>query len=596
MTSFEPDDGIDALLRDSMRGAADTVMPSGDGLSRIQQRVAGRRARLRWMRPAMALGSAALVGLVAVGTYAAVHGGGTATVKTPIATQPASVTPTTQPTPTQSTPAAPVVAFPKHAIFPFVSASDERAWEQGVADASGDWHGDAQAVATSWVSNILQVPSLHVTRTVSTPTKVDVVMGRDQTDGSSTRAIVVTTVHLVKYGKAWVVTGATDDSRQLRIGSPAAGSKVSSPVVASGPGGGVDRAASVQVRDATTPASYGEGHTGTFGVQGWSADVSFSSPTSPVGVLLVVEASSADGLPSRVAAEQVRFGASSVSAGPQYFYGIKGGRVTKFDASSGAALTYLTLQQPGGPESDPQLVGNDVYFIRSIGPCGGALHKVPASASNGTPRDQQIASPDSGYAITGYAISNTSRYTYYEQTCDSTRSPQARLVFIDTSNGTSTSRKAIDFSSQPPMLIADPSYEPTTTSTAYIDAIVQSGNGRYLARYDEFGSGTPTASRNACPGYDLNNGRPWALETDANGTIWFATQTGSSMQVVKCAAGGQTAIVAFTVPGNRQPKDVDVSPDGSVLLTDTDGHIWRWDGSGDAHQLSPHQPVTDVTW
>ena len=48
MSSYEPDDGFDALLRDSMHGEAETVMPAGDGLSRIQQRVASRRARLRW--------------------------------------------------------------------------------------------------------------------------------------------------------------------------------------------------------------------------------------------------------------------------------------------------------------------------------------------------------------------------------------------------------------------------------------------------------------------------------------------------------------------------------------------------------------------
>src|SRR3954469_5553022 len=74
MTSYEPDDGFDALLRDSMQSEADTVMPAGDGLSRIQQRVSARRARLRWLRPTVALGSAAVLAIVGVGAYAAVHG------------------------------------------------------------------------------------------------------------------------------------------------------------------------------------------------------------------------------------------------------------------------------------------------------------------------------------------------------------------------------------------------------------------------------------------------------------------------------------------------------------------------------------------
>src|SRR3954464_12985492 len=109
---------MDALLRESMRGTADTVVPSGDGLSRIQQRVSARRARQRWMRPTMALGSAAAVALVAVGAYAAVHGSGRDSVKVPTATQSPDETPTSEPTPSQTTQPVSTVAFPKHAIFP----------------------------------------------------------------------------------------------------------------------------------------------------------------------------------------------------------------------------------------------------------------------------------------------------------------------------------------------------------------------------------------------------------------------------------------------------------------------------------------------
>jgi hypothetical protein len=598
MSTYEPDDGFDALLRDSMRNEAETVMPAGDGLARIQQRVSARRARLRWMRPTLALTSVAVLAIAGIGAYAVVHGdGGTDRVLPVPATQPPTETPTTEPTPSQTTPPPASVAFPKRAIFPFTSAKDERAWEQQAAAGHSPWQGDPRSVATYWVTNFLQLSSVNkfVRQTNFTPSKVDVTLGRMQSDAGSQRQIAVTTVHLVKYAKAWIVTGATDDSRLLRITSPAAGAKVTSPVVASGPGFGADEAAAVQVRAATAPASYGEGHTGSFGVRGWSAHVSFSTPTSSVGVLVVVETSQADSLPSRVTAEQVRFGTSSVSAGPQYFYGIKDARVTKFAARNGAVVDYLTDPQPGGGASDPQLVGSDVYFLRATGPCSQALHKVSTATSDNTPREQPVASPDDGYAITGYAVSTPQRYTYYEQACDGNRSPQAKLVFIDSMNDTSTSKRSIAFQGQPPMVVADPAYEPTS-GRAYVDAIVRTGTGSYLARFDEFSTTSPTPSRNACPGYDTNNGRPWALETDASGVIWFATQTGSSMQVWKCAAGSSTAAVAFTVPGNRQPADVDVSSTGSVLLTDTNGDIWRWDGSGDAQQLSPNQPVTDVTW
>ena len=600
MSTFEPNDGFDELLRSSMHDEADTVMPAGDGLSRIQQRVSSRRARQRWLRPTMALGSAAAVALVTIGAYAAVHDSGKARVEVPQTTPSATNTPTTEPTPSRTTPPSATVAFPKRAIFPFTSASDERAFEQEAASGTNPWK-DPAAVATSWVTNFLQLPSVSqfVQKTTFAPGRVDVTLGRMQSDAGSQRQISVTTVHLVKYGKVWLVTGASDDSGLLRISSPKAGATVTSPVSASGPGGGVHRAARVEVRDAVTPTKYGQGNDGSFGsTQGWSTSVSFQSPSNPVGVLLVVESSDADGLPLRVTAEQVRFATSTVVAGPQYFYGIKNGRVTKFHASDGSSVDYLT----GGGTSDPQLSwsGEDVYYLQAKGSCTNTISAVGTGADR-TPR--AIASPDAGYVITGYAVgpqpsgasgAAQSAVAYYEHACNG-GSPAAKLVMIDAAG----QHHVIDFQSEPPAVIGDPSWEPGSPAAwnvRYLDAIVQTGNESSLARYDTTQSASPTPSRSACPGYDVNNGRPWAMETDASGTVWFATQTGSSMQVVKCVAGSQTSFVAFTIPGNRQPKDVDVASDGSVLLTDFDGHVWRWDGSGDAHQLSPSQPVNAVTW
>src|SRR3954470_12818420 len=507
--------------------------------------------------------------------------------------------PTPEPTPSQTS-TVPVVhaAFPKRAIFPFTSAKDERAWEQESAQGHSPWQGDAKAVATFWVTNFLQLSSVNqVVRQGSSPTKVDVTLGRMQADASAQRQIPVTTVHLVKYGKAWIVTGATDDSRLLRITSPTAGATVTSPLVASGPGGGIHRAADVQVRDATTPTKYGEGHTGSFGTtQGWSATVPFATPSKPVGVLLVVESSEADGLPLRITAQQVRFGTSSVTAGPQYFYGIRSGRVTKFSATAGASLDYLTDPKPGGGASDPQLVGNDVYFLRGNGSCANSLSKVSSQTSDNTQPEHSVATPDDGYVITGYAIfhgendTSGTRYSFFEQACDGATSPQAKLVSIE-----GGARHVVKFESMPPMIVADPSYEPPA-ALQFLDAIVRTGTSARFVRYDTANTTSPTGARNACRGWDFNNGRPWALETDATGTMWFATQSGSSMQVVKCSAGGDTAVVAFTVPGNNQPADVDISSSGSVLLTDTDGEIWRWNGSGNAVKLSPSQPITDATW
>src|SRR4051812_22839310 len=204
MSSYEPDDGFDALLRDSMHSEADAVMPAGDGLSRIQQRVTARRARLRWLRPTVALGSAVVLAVVGVGAYAAVHGdGGTATVDVPPVSPGPSETATTEPTPSATSPAPVLAAFPKRAIFPFATAKDERAWEQQAADGHSPWQADPKSVATFWVTNFLQLSSVNrfMRQTNFSSTRVDVTLGRMQTDGSSQRPISVTTVHLVKYAK-----------------------------------------------------------------------------------------------------------------------------------------------------------------------------------------------------------------------------------------------------------------------------------------------------------------------------------------------------------------------------------------------------------
>jgi len=599
MSTFD-DDRLDALLRAAMQGEAETVTPAGDGLSKIQQRVTTRRARWRFLRPALVLGTATAMAAVGVGAYAIVHnpGGNAKVVVPPATTAPGTPTESSSPSPSQSVEPVVNTAFPKLAIFPFVNPTEAKNWEKNAANGSEPWAADPKAVAQIWVQNILQLPSvdtvLNTKSTPGTPNRADVTLGRTlQAEGQ--KPFAVTVVHLVQYGHAWIVVGASDGGGLLKISSPTAGSSVSSPVSVSGPGFGNDEAAQVQVRDAESPTTFGHNSTGSFGVQGWSASVRFHA-TGSVGAIAVVEASKADEGPARLAVEQVRFGATSVSAAPPYFYGIKNGRVTKFHSSDGAAVSYLTS---GGGASDPQLSssGEVVYYLTASGTCANALKAV--NIGGGQPHPViTVATPDSGYRISGYSVgaipaaaSGAQRpwLGYFEQSCNG-GSPAARLVTLSNFGH----RHVVNFSSMPPAIVGDPSFEPAG-NVQHLDAIVRTGNQAYLARYNA-ASGNTTTPASACPGADTSNGLPQALETDFNGTMWFAVQTGSSMQVWKCAAGSQTAVVAFTIAGNRTPADVDVSGSGAVLVTDIDGHVWRWNGSGNAVQLSPSVPLTQVTW
>lgn len=599
------DDRIEELLRSSLHEEAGMVTPAGDGLSRIQRRVTANRARQRWLRPALALGSAALIAAVGIGAYALTNDSNSGNDKVAVPGDTSTPTPTDSSTPPPSESPAPVAntRFPQQAIFPFTTAAQERAWEVEFAAGHSPWEADATAVATSWVQNYLDQPAIDqvVSKTFSADGKsAQITLGRTMTTEQK-RTVPVTTVRLVKYGKAWVVIGADDPAaapNQLVFSSPDPGAVATSPLTVTGPGFGVDEAAQIEVRDAATPTLLGH-DTVSFGAgtPQWSTDISFSAPASgTVGVLVGRENSAADGGPQRLVAQQVRFGASAGGNPPQYFYAVKNNRIAKFASRNGAAVSYLTQEQPGGGPSDPQLnaSGELVYFLQGAGTCANTLVSV---ATGGAHDVQSVATPDNGYVITGYSVLNpaaaaqgsaSDAVAFYETACDSSQSPQAKLVMRTWSGD----RHVVKFPSQPPALVGDPAWESDGT---HVDAYVRTGNQGYLARYDATSGGDSTPSANACPSYDVNSGEPQALEVDATGTLWFAVRTGTSMQVIRCAADNSK--VAFTVSGNDQPADVDVSSDGSaVLLTDTAGKVWRWDGSGQPTELSPAVPLDHVTW
>lgn len=580
-------DDFDELLRSALRDEADTVTPAGDGLARIQQRLQQRDTRLRWMRPALALGSAAALAVIGVGAAIFVNNSGDDSVKVG-----------QHPSPLNSTSAAstePITVeptFPPQAIFPFTDATSEQGWEQDYANGGTTWEADPTQVATHWVQDFLDEQS--VDRVVGTaddgPDKL-VTLGR-LLQAESHQLIKVTTVRLTPFGHAWIVTGASDPNGFLSITSPDPGSTVITPVTVTGPAFGVEEAVKFDIRDATSTTSYGS-NTVTFGNghPDWNVSVNFNRPSSPVGVLVGTDTSLADGGPNRIVAEQVQFSPAAPNQPPPYFYAVKNNRITEFASRTGSPIKYLTAEQPGGGLTDPQVYGGDVYYLQGAGTCANGLMKVSTSA-DGSANGESVAAPDNGYIITSYAVASGGVVvTTFETACDPARSPQARLVTRGDGGG-----NTIDFASLPPAIIGDPSWEPIhgASGSAGLIAFVRTGNQGYLARYLSSET-SPTPSNRACPGLGPEDGQPQAIEDDSNGALWVALQTGSSMDVVRCF--GNKAKTAFTVPGNDQPADIDVTSDGSaVLLTDQNGKVWRWDGSGNPQQLSTTIPLTQVSW
>jgi hypothetical protein len=446
---------------------------------------------------------------------------------------------------------------------------------------------DPAATAKRFVSDFVTQPEattvLAKTRSGST---ASVTLGRTMRDGTSTRPVKVTTVRLVKFGKAWLVLGADDPTGYLRLSSPAAGSRISSPVTVTGPSFGVEESIQVDVRAIGAPLLTAKRGQVTFGngAAPWSTTVDYAAPGDPRGAVVVTEASLADGGPARIVVTGVTFD-SATDGYPAYFYAVKSDRVAKFSARTGAAISYLTQQQPGGGPSDPQLVGNQVYYLSGSGTCANALVSVTTDGGLSTP----VATPEPGYVITSYAVSSdATKVALFETACAAGASPQGLLVSNTIGSPT---KHTVSFPAFPPMIEGDPSWEP---DGRHVDAVMRTGNMGSAVRFDATAATSPGNADAVCNDQPRLIGLPVTLEVDASGAVWVLAEAAGGAQVVRCL--GSVPQVMFTV-ATQAPSDIDVAGSGSaVLVTDGAGHVWRWTQGGQVVRLSPSVPITQLSW
>jgi len=591
MSADDRDVRLEELLRTSLYDEAETIVPAGDGLSRIQSRVTTRRARASWWHPMAALGGVAVVAVAGFAAYALTR---TPTHPSSITSTNTGDTPSPTPDASASTPPAPVVTaptFPSSAFYPFTSEAAEQQWVAQDGPSKQPWIGDPELLAKTFVASFVQqagvtdVYAKHVSGRIATIT-----LGRTLHDGNRSVPVKVTTVTMAHFDKAWLVVGASDPDGQLRLTNPKSGQTVTSPAFVAGPGYGVDEAVRVDVRTVSGVARTGEAPTVGFGngVPQWSTTVPFAA-SDPRGAIVVVEPSAADGGPGRITAVGVKFATVQAASYPRYFYGVKNGRVAKFSSKDGAAISYLTAPAPGGGASDPQLVGDHVFYLEGAGTCVNALRSVPVGGGSPT----TVATPDPGYTITGYGVlaRDTRVNSYFEASCDSAVTPQGRLVFDTIVDDTSSQRTSIDFPAFPPTVVGDPTW---AADGQHVIAVVRTGTEAQVRQYDAYHSAKFEDTTAPCSS-DASTGLPTATEVDGTGAVWFATQTGSGMQVFRCA-GGQSSL-AFPVTGTDTPADIAVADNGqAVLLTDTSGAVWRWTAGGVVTQLHPSVPQPQVTW
>jgi hypothetical protein len=588
----DQDRAFEERLRGALHGEADMIQPAGDGLARIQQRVGSRSTRQVWLRPLAAVGALAVVAGAGIGAYALTR---PASQPDSVLTGPTNepVTPLASVTPTARNTSKPVTtSFPRTAIYPFTSAAAEQSWEASNGPAKQSWMLSPTSQAQLFIADFVQEPAVAlVVSSNETGKTATVTLGRTFTDAGSDHVVSVTTVHLVRFGKAWLVTDAVDPARQLSITSPAAGTTVTSPLTVSGPQYGVDEAIQVDVRSMSGRDTIGSSAQASFG-QGtppWSTSLSFAVPQDPRGAVVATEASAADGGPAKIVATPVSFSAATLVDYPKYFYGVKNGRVAQMSSRNGASMHYLTAPAPGGGASDPQRVADTVYYLAGAGTCSNALMAVPTAGGAST----HIADPQSGYVITSYAVSSDAhRLALFETSCDS-GGAQPQGLLVSSVQGT-TQTHSITFPSFPPTIVGDPAWE---ADGSHVDAIYRTGNAANSVRYDAFGASSSGDNTNACTARSDTSGLPTTVQVDGTGATWIGVQTGDVMDVLRCV--GDSVTTMFAVPENSTPADLSVTSNGdTALVTDATGHVWRWNrGASAPTELTAAVPQTaGISW
>jgi hypothetical protein len=420
MSGYDP---FEDRLRQVLLAEAQTITPAGDGLTQIRAKVA-RRDRLRWLRPGLAVATAAVLAGAAV---FAVSLGDSASRTLKRDQRPASQLPgpASNPPTGQSSPSpsgGPVSVGPtSYPIWPYTSLAQAQA-----AQRSGNiqsWHREPAQTALRFMG-YLQAPEVDKViaterETTSLGAGRKVSLGRKMADGSIR---TVTVVHLVRLGSGstapYAVTVA--GGYQLAITQPEIAAPVRSPLLVRGTVLGVDQSVRVEVRipSVATPISAPAAAMGGTG-KPWQTSVSFVAPASGTGTLVARTDSAAGDGAAQIAARPVLFtaGTTTSPAYPADFVGVSAdGRVTVFNSASGQVLRYLTTVQPGGGVSDLTLSpdGTRAYFTRATGTCSAHIASV---ALTGGPETVAIPAPAGSLVSNPVLIGEGGTVAYLRTVC-----------------------------------------------------------------------------------------------------------------------------------------------------------------------------------
>jgi hypothetical protein len=563
---MNPDDEYTDRLREAFRAEAEEIVPAGDGLARIRERTARRGAIMRWVRPVAVVGGAAVIAAgIAIG-FALTGNDDTRLRQNPA--PPAASSSETPSTATPTPPTLPVAGAPTLAVgLPL--------WPYADGSAAAAAKGTAQDVDPATVA--LRFTTVHLGftdnnlvlgTTKSSDGKQAWVSIGYHTEGSRTATAAV--IHVVQWSDGpWEVVGTRDTT--LSLTQPSYGATGSSPMTAGGKITGVDESIRVAVQQSSSNQPLGVACCAPAGgsASPWSESVSFKSSTAQV---LTVVASTGGHLVQheRWALTAVRnTSASNSSAAPATFVAVSQGRIGVFNTSNGALVRWLTS---GSGASDPQHVGNNLYFLQHVSSCANTIQRVPLAGGS---TSRVLASP-SGATVSGYGVDSAGRIAALLARC----SDNAQQLYVTDSQAHRTHSTA--YAAQPPGAEANPVWveeDPRSAvgSTLQLAVVVRTGTQAHVSLLDPFTATSVNRGTTQCG--DPNAGLPGSVAASFR-QLYTSVFNGGHLLVLKCNGSNASQWFATSLSSPADGLAADASGDVIVGASGagTGGDIAIWSG------------------
>ena len=358
-------------LRELLRAEAATLVPAGDGLARIRDRVARRRRARFWLLPSTALATAG----AAAAFFLFAHDDPSHKQTLQPASPSATAEPTTEPTAAPTAVPADDGGMPldQAAIWPFTSQAQASAW---VGDhGTLPWAENGLDVGRHFVTDFLKLTGVDVSQPCVSCGVLSL-----KVDGKE-----IGTVAMVRVGAGFatghgtqVYTVVNVSGTDLTITTPKSGAALTSPTQVSGRITGADENVQLRLISSTSTQLATAGAPAGSAVP-WQATLSWTNNDWTGGGLVGITYDGR-GILNRVTAIPVTRGTAAPASS---FAALVDGHVSLYDAATGARVKQLTYPPAGKTDSDARWSSGTLLWIRSATTgCSSELNRLEAGTAS----------------------------------------------------------------------------------------------------------------------------------------------------------------------------------------------------------------------